>query len=83
MSWLHIILFSLVFPFCTDTDDEVPSESDNESESEARIKVPPPPPLTDRGTKESDSDRTSSSDVNKGTFYCILLPSNHSFKQMT
>lgn len=67
----------------------MPSESDDESESDTHIKVPPPPPPTDRGTKESDSNCTSSSDANKGTLhpvilmYCTQLPSNHSFKQIT
>ena len=69
--------------------DEVLSESDHESESNTRIKVPPPPPLTDEGTKESDSNRTSLSDASKGTLlsiiltYCTRLPSNHGLKQIT
>lgn len=83
---LHYVVVILYFSNCTDTDDEVLSEGDDESESDTHIKVPPPPPPTDRGTNESDSNRTSSSDANKGTLhpiYCTWLPSNHSLKQTT
>ena len=62
-------IMSCSSPFCIDTDDEVPSN--DESESDTHIKVPPPPPPTDRGTKESDFNYTSSSDANKGTLHLL------------